>query len=159
MISVSDTHSLQSNFDLRPQPPLVKPAFTANFNQHKWNQNLSHITSGFWYCSPLARKVRIDEAYDSTLASSLFDYNNVTTEGVNNVLWYLTPSIASTPQFYVGYEPIPSFPLFTADLLVANNAVYAGTADDPDFGELALVCVLSFTPNLCCILARSKIPK
>lgn len=123
----------------QPSPPSLKPAFTANFNQHKWNQNISHITSGFWYSSPTAKKARIDEAYNLTLASSLFDYNNVSASGIDNVLWYLTPSIASAPQFYQGYEPMPSFPLFSPDLLVANNGVYAGVTTDPDFGEVVMV--------------------
>lgn len=154
--TVGKNTTLFSSSFHQPSPPLVKPAFTASFNQHKWNEDLNHITSGFWYSSPSAKKVRVDEAYDSTLASSLFDFDNVTTAGVNNVMWYLTPSIASTPQFYVGYVPMSSFPLFTADLLVANNAVYAGTTDDPDFGELALVCLVFVTPNLYFIRARSN---
>ena len=153
--TVGNSTTLFSSSFHQPKPPLIKPAFTANFNQHKWTEDLNHITSGFWYSSPSAKKVRVDEAYESTLASSLFDYDNVTTEGVNNIFWYLKPSIASTPQFYVGYE-LPSFPLFTADLLVSNNAVYAGTTDDPDFGDLALVCLLPVMPIFCYIRARSK---
>ena len=70
------------------------------------------------------------------LASSLFDWNNVTSAGVSNVLWYLTPSIVSAPQFFAGYVATPSFPLFSADLLVGSNAVYGGTTVDPDFGML-----------------------
>ena len=134
----SNTIIFSSSFT-QPAPPMIRPAFTANFNQHKWNKDLSHIASGFWYSSPSVKKVRIDEAYESTLASSLFDYNNVTSAGVNNILWSLTPSIASQPQYYVGYQSLPSFPLFVEDLLVASNAIYAGTTVDPDFGQLMLV--------------------
>ena len=141
----------------QPTPPAIKPAFTANFNQHKWDQNVSHITSGFWYSSPSAKKVRIDEAYDLTLASSLFDYHNVSAKGVNNVMWYLNPSIVSTPQFFEGYVSNPSFPLFRNDLLVASQAVYAGVTEDPDFGELIMVCssIHLTTQSICAVTQRS----
>jgi hypothetical protein len=55
MSTTSKTLPFSSTFH-QPAPPLVKPAFTASFNQHKWNENVSHITSGYWYSSPSAKK-------------------------------------------------------------------------------------------------------
>ena len=123
----------------QPAPPLVKPAFKAHWSQHKWNANVSHIASGYMYSSPSVKKVRVDEAYDGTLGSSLFDYNKVTDEGVYNIVWTLSPSLTSAPEFFTGYVEGPAFPLVEEGLLVSSNAVYAGVTSDPDFGELTKV--------------------
>lgn len=82
----------------------------------------------------------MDEAYDTTLGSSLFDYNNVTDEGVSNILWTLTPAVASEPEFFTGYV-VSAFPMIPTDLLVANNAVYAGVVKDPYVGEMTAVSI------------------
>ena len=134
-----DTTTPFSSTFQQPPPPLIKAAFKANWNQHKWNANLSNIASGFVYTSPASKKVRVDEAFDSTLGSSLFDYNNVTAKGVYNVVWTLTPSLTSTPSFFTGYVAEPAFPLLTADVLIKGNAVYAGTATNQDDGDLTKV--------------------
>ena len=139
------TTPFTSNFH-QPSPPLVKGAFKAHWNQHKWNADISHIASGYIYCSPSAEKVRVDETYDSALGSSLFDYTNVTSEGVSNTLWLLSPSLTSVPQFYTGYQ-VPAFPLIPTDLLVNNNAVYAGRTTDQYAGEVTKV--LSHTRFFC----------
>ncbi|PMD49643.1 uncharacterized protein K444DRAFT_712649, partial [Hyaloscypha bicolor E] len=98
----------------------------ASFLQHKWNLNLSHITAGYIYSSPRALKVRADEAYALNLASSIFDYNNISSSGlVSNIMYSFTPSIASSPTVFNDYVN-PSFPLFTEDILVQNSAVFTG---------------------------------
>ena len=122
----------------QPPPPRVQPAFKAHWLQHKWNNDISHIASGYMYNSPSAQKVRVDEAYDGALGSSLFDYSNVTANGVDNTLWLLTPFLTSPPQFERGYEQ-PAFPLIEPDILIAGNAVFAGTTSDPYAGEVAKV--------------------
>ncbi len=105
---------------------------------HFRNANLSHIASGFIYNSPSNQKVRVDEAFDSTLGSSLFDYTNVTQEGVANRQWLLEPAITSPPSLYQGYGT-PGFPLIPRDLLVTSGAVFGGIVNDPYVGEVATV--------------------
>lgn len=80
----------------------------------------------------------MDEAYDTTLGSSLFDYDNVTAEGVSNIMWTLSPAVASEPEFFSGYV-VPAFPIIPSDLLVASNAVYAGVVQDPYVGKMTAV--------------------
>ncbi|KAF7513928.1 hypothetical protein GJ744_006542 [Endocarpon pusillum] len=120
----------------QPGPPVVQSEFRANWNQHKWDANVSHIASGFVYNSPSQRKVRVDEAYDSTFGSSLLDYTNVTQEGVANRLWTLSPAITSPPACFEGFTN-PAFPLISDDFLVANNAIYGGEMDDALSGKVS----------------------
>ena len=99
---------------------------------------MSHIASGFIYSSQSQQKVRVDEAYDSSLGSSLFDYANVTHDGVANRLWILRPAITSPPNLWQGYVT-PTFPLISRDFLVSSNAVFGGLANDPHVGEVSTV--------------------
>ncbi|MCJ1360161.1 MAG: hypothetical protein MMC33_010164 [Icmadophila ericetorum] len=122
-----------------PTPPLLVSEFSASWNQHKWDENVSHIASGFLYNSAANKKVRVDEAYNSTLASSLFDFTKVTSDGlVLNDLFTIAPSIASKPvcqQFMAN----PAFPLVPSDFLTASEAVFAGEAEDEFNGLVQLV--------------------
>lgn len=148
----------------QPEPPMVESEFRANWNQHKWYEplmknsfvfgallknrlhrdaNISNIASGFIYHSPSQETVRVDETYESTLGSSLFDYTNVTQEGVANRVWTLSPAITSPPQCFEGFVS-PAFPLITEDILVANNAIYGGLMHDALAGEVALVSLKAF---------------
>ena len=79
----------------------------------------------------------MDLTYNGNLGSSLFNYNNVTNDGVSNIQWLLTPAITSMPTFFDGYVQNPGFPLLSADLLTAGSAVYAGVYEDPDSGTLS----------------------
>jgi hypothetical protein len=108
---------------------------------------VSNIASGFIYNSPSQGKVRVDEAFELTFASSLFDYSNITQTGVANQLWSLSPAITSPPQCFQDYVN-PAFPLITDDLLVANNAIYAGMTYDSFAGDVALVSSADFLPEL-----------
>jgi hypothetical protein len=103
------------------------------------NANVSHIASGFIYFSPSQQKVRVDEAYNSSLGSSLFDYTNITNAGVANRQWILDPAITSPPNLWQGYVT-PAFPLIPRDFLVTQGAVFGGIVDDPYVGEVATVC-------------------
>ncbi|KAJ5359736.1 uncharacterized protein N7496_012149 [Penicillium cataractarum] len=109
----------------QPKPPLVKPEFQTSFIQHKWNNNLSHITSGYIYFSPSQNLVRADEAYDGGLASSIFDYSKTNKEGL--VLNKLTSyEVNSTdPTVWMGYV-MSNYPLFTEDFLIRGDAVFGG---------------------------------
>ena len=124
----------------QPAPPLVKAEFSANYKQHKWNANVSHIVAGAVYFSPSNGKVRADAAFAPSLASSLFDYANISADGgVNNVQWTLSPNVAAKPTVFEGYVQ-PGFPLFAPDLLVSSGAVYAGFEDGEEgFGVVAKV--------------------
>lgn len=103
------------------------------------DSNVSNIASGFIYNSPSNGIVRVDEAFDSTFASSLFDYGNVTEEGgVSNRLWSLSPAITSPAECFSDFVA-PAFPLISPDILVTNGAIYAGTTYDAFAGEVALV--------------------
>ncbi|PTB64972.1 hypothetical protein BBK36DRAFT_5433 [Trichoderma citrinoviride] len=66
----------------QPKPPSVHPEFTTNFVQHKWDETLSHIMTGYIDNSPTNKIVRVVEAYDDAPASSVFNYANVTTDGL-----------------------------------------------------------------------------
>jgi hypothetical protein len=123
----------------QPEPPPVHAEYRASWNQHKWNENVSHIASGFIYNSPAHKKVRVDETFDSALGSSLFDYTNVTQKGVANRQWILSPAVASPAQCFQGYVN-PAFPLISAELLIASGAVFGGVVEDPFVGSVATVC-------------------
>jgi len=141
MISRSETSEFPSSYTVfssefqEPLPPLIHAEFKANWNQHKWAHNISHIASGYLYTSPSQLKVRVDEAYDSGFGSSLFDYTNVTAEGVENIQWILSPAITS-PADCVRGAVSPAFPLLADDFLVTNNAIFAGVVDDAYVGKV-----------------------
>ncbi|KAI9791620.1 MAG: hypothetical protein M1816_003706 [Peltula sp. TS41687] len=125
----SSTTPFSSTFQ-QPSPPVINAAFRANYIQHKWDFELSHVVSGFFYYSPANQAVRVDAAYDKTLQSGFFNYKNTTSDGlVENIDYSWTPSVTSQPQCAT-YMVNSDFPLFPPDLLVNSGAVYAGTAMD-----------------------------
>lgn len=76
----------------------------------------------------------MSEAYDGNLASSAFDYSNVTAEGqVNNVLTTYEAN-STTPSVWTGYV-ISNFPIFEKDILVTSSAVFSGLVKRPFFDE------------------------
>jgi hypothetical protein len=79
-------------------------------------------------------------------ASSLFDYSNISSEGlVSNILYTFSPSIASPPTIFEGYVN-PNFPLFTVDILSSNSAVFTGLVKRDKNGVVASVSNFSFNP-------------
>lgn len=101
------------------------------------NQNLSHITTGFINNSPSKGFVRVDEVFGdsgnaaqgpgSTLATSVFNYANVTNEGlVDNTLTSYT-SNSTKPDVWRGYVN-SNFPIIEQDMLVKAGAVFGGLA-------------------------------
>ncbi|KAM5349013.1 hypothetical protein ACJ41O_008836 [Fusarium nematophilum] len=89
------------------------------------NQNLSHITTGHIDNSPSKKFVRVVQAYDGIMASSFFNYANVTKEGlVDNTLTAYNGQ-STTPEVWRGYVS-SNFPLFSTSLLVDAGAVFGG---------------------------------
>ena len=77
--------------------------------------------------SPSKNLVRVDQAYDGFLGSSLFDYANVTKDGlVDNILTTYSYN-SSKPEIWRGYVD-SDFPLFPRDLLVQDKAVFGNLA-------------------------------
>ncbi|PYI22403.1 hypothetical protein BO99DRAFT_353312 [Aspergillus violaceofuscus CBS 115571] len=109
----------------QPNPPRIKAEYQTNFIQHKWNQNISHITTGFINNSPSQNFVRADEAYDGNLASSLFNYANTTDDGlVDNILTTYDHD-STKPTVWQGFVN-SNFPLFPEDILITYGAVFGG---------------------------------
>ncbi|KAJ4026251.1 hypothetical protein NW752_001190 [Fusarium irregulare] len=109
----------------QPKPPIVKPEYQAHFVQHKWNADLSHITAGYIENSPSKAFVRADEAYEGEMASSFFDYSNITEAGLvdNTLTTYDHKSIK--PTVWRGYVN-SNFPIFDKKILVDSEAVFEG---------------------------------
>jgi hypothetical protein len=73
------------------------------------------------------------------IASSIFDYTNISANGlVSNILYSFTPSIASPPNIFSDYVN-PNFPLFTTDILGTNGAVFTGLTHSAKNGQVASV--------------------
>ncbi|WZH47217.1 hypothetical protein QYS62_008361 [Fusarium acuminatum] len=110
---------------VQPKPPKVKAQYKAHFVQHKWNAELSHITAGYIENSPAKGFVRVDEAYDGELATSYFNYANVTKSGlVDNTLTTYDHK-HTKPNVWRGYVN-SNFPIFDQNILVKAEAVYQG---------------------------------
>ncbi|KAK5093303.1 hypothetical protein LTR70_005019 [Exophiala xenobiotica] len=119
------------------QPPIpdVTTEFRGHFIQHKWDENVSHIASGYWYNSAAHGKVRVDETYDGAFGSSLFDYTDVDANGqVLNKLWTVETSVGNVPACFVEHVADAGFPLITADLLKIYQASFGGVVNDPYVG-------------------------
>lgn len=124
------------------------------------DNNVSHITSGYWYNSATQGKVRVDEAYDGEFASSLFDYTDVTTDGrVLNKLRHVGPSVGSPPTCFVDHVENAGFPLVTTDILKSNNAVFGGVVNDPVVGFTQSVSFALRSRNLVLLIADSMSPQ
>jgi len=89
------------------------------------NQNLSHITAGYITNSPSLNIVLADEASDSGLASSLFNYANTTQDGLVDNTMSTYSSSSSNVEIWRGYVN-SGFPLFGRDFLVTNDAIFGG---------------------------------
>ncbi len=62
-----------------PDPPTkIVADYQASFVQHKWyGTDISHIVSGMIYANLGLQRLRMDITYDGTIATSLFDYQNL----------------------------------------------------------------------------------
>jgi hypothetical protein len=104
-----------------PTPNVHCLLLTARFR----NAELSHITAGYIENSPSKSFVRVDEAYDGELATSYFNYANVTKSGlVDNTLTTYDHK-HTKPNVWRGYVN-SNFPIFGQDILVKAEAVYQG---------------------------------
>ncbi|KAH8697087.1 hypothetical protein BGW36DRAFT_295922 [Talaromyces proteolyticus] len=120
----SSVREFSSQFQ-QPEPPLVKNQFKTSFIQHKWNQNLSHIIAGYLYNSPSQKLVRGDEAFDGGLATSIFNYTNVTDTGMVDNTMTTFSNASAAPEVWRGYVD-SNYPLFGEDFLIQNEAVFGG---------------------------------
>ncbi|KAM0343533.1 hypothetical protein ACHAPU_008428 [Fusarium lateritium] len=108
----------------QPKPPLIKSEYSASFVQHKWNTDLSHITTGYIENLPSKSLVRVGEAYHGQVAWSLFDHSNVTKSGLvdNKLTSYDATSNSTSWRGYVN----SNFPIFQKNILVHAGAVFGG---------------------------------
>ena len=93
-----------------------------------------------------------------TIASSIFDYTNISSEGlVSNILYSYSPSIASKPTIFSDYVN-SNFPLFTEDVLKSNGAVFTGLTTRDKIGKVSSVSHLlhSFS-GFCGVSANSLV--
>ncbi|KAL4876487.1 hypothetical protein BJY04DRAFT_199761 [Aspergillus karnatakaensis] len=112
----------------QPEPPILKTEFQTSFIQHKWNANLSHIQVGYIYFSPSQGLVRVDEAYNGDLATSIFNYANTTEEGlVDNTLTSFG-AYPDKPTVWRGYVQ-SNYPLLSDDILTQGDAVFGGLVE------------------------------
>ena len=87
------------------------------------DETLSHIMTGYIDSSPTTKIMRMVEAYDDAPASSVFNYANVTTDGlVDN---FMTIYNGTKPYLQQGYVN-SNYPIFEKDFLVKNDAVFRG---------------------------------
>lgn len=91
------------------------------------NSNLSHITSGYIYNLPEQAQVIANEAYAGSLATSTFNYANISKDGLvdNTVIYIPIDGNDTSPESYRGYVN-PGFPLIKDDFLVSNDAAFGG---------------------------------
>ncbi|RAO64675.1 uncharacterized protein BHQ10_000687 [Talaromyces amestolkiae] len=110
-----------------PVPPVIKSTYNTSFIQHKWNSNLSHITSGYIYNLPDQAKVIATEAYAGNLATSTFNYANISQDGlVDNAVIYIPIDGDDTNREMFRDYVNPGFPLIKDDFLVSNGAAFGG---------------------------------
>ena len=99
------------------------------------DSEVSHITAGYWYNSAEHGKIRVDEAYDGSLASSLCDFTDMNADGgIMNHLITVGPSMGSEPSCFDDYLQAPGFPLITEDFLKSANATFGGVIQEPLLG-------------------------
>lgn len=129
----------------------AKETFMSNDADAGRNTNLSHITSGYMYFSPSQGVVRVDEAYDGVLATSVFNYANVTKEGLVENTMTLYSGNSASPTVWSGYV-MSDFPLFPGDILIKERAVFGGLVNrDLLEGQVASVS----TPKATCFSGPS----
>ncbi|KAG4277597.1 hypothetical protein FPRO06_09092 [Fusarium proliferatum] len=110
----------------QPNPPQIKSEFTTSFVQHRWNQRTSVIVAGYLENSGSQGIIRADQAYDGSLTSSVYDYNNMTDDTTVDHAMNTFQSGASCPKVSRDYDNI-TFPLFSKDMLIKGGAVFTGS--------------------------------
>lgn len=108
---------------------------------------MSHITQGYITNSGSKSFVKVDQGNDDGPSSSVFDYKNVTKDGlVDNTL--TTYPSNGKPQVWRGYVN-SNFPIFQKDLLIKSGAVFTGLVDRDLVGLVASVSVFSLRQRSC----------
>ena len=130
------------------------PLQTAQMGPQHEPHHLGHAV-----CLSRNGKVRADQAYNSVLGSSLFDYTNMTAEGlVWNALWEVRPNVKAEPKIWTGYV-LPAFPLWKNNTLAEMGAVFMGVIEDPDMETVATVSCALFLCFICCIYITEDLGK
>lgn len=112
---------------------------------------MSHIVSGYWYNSAANLAVRIDETYQGAYGSSLFDYSDMTADGlVKNYQTTIGPSVGSNASCFNDYVALPGFPLITPEFLQNANATFGGVVDDDLMGTVQTVRGDSLFQSMTC---------
>lgn len=100
--------------------------------------NVSHITAGYIFNSPDKGLVRVDKADDTSPASSVFNYANISADGlVDNTVTTYRPD-ADKPDIWRGYVN-SNFPIFPEDILITAGASFSGLVDRNLVGRVASV--------------------
>lgn len=89
------------------------------------NVNLSHVTSGYLYNSPNQKLVRADEAYEGSLANSMFNFANVSKDGLVDNTLTSTYKDFRNPDVWRGYVN-SNYPLISEKFLIDADAVFSG---------------------------------
>jgi len=122
---LSSQNTRHISYSTSGEPSLQNPNRSAFYSPKLRNGELSHITAGFIQNSPSKGFVRADEAFDGVLASSTFDYSNVTKLGlVDNTLITYDPKKAK-PSVWRGYVN-SNYPILNKTVLIDNGAVFEG---------------------------------
>lgn len=105
---------------------------------------MSHITAGHIHNSPSKNLVRADQASSEGISSSVFNFANVTKEGLVDNTLTMYPNGGATPTIFRDYVN-SNFPLFREDMLVKAGAVFGGLVKRDFIKEdVASVGFLSF---------------
>jgi hypothetical protein len=115
---------------------------------------LSHIMAGHIENSPAKGFVRVNEVYDDKLATSFFNYKNVTKEGlVDNTLTTYDPAVKK-PSIWRGYVD-SNYPIFAKDILIAAGAVFEGLVQR-NFNEALVAAVSLQYHRFPCLLSANS---
>ncbi|KAI6774858.1 hypothetical protein HG530_001616 [Fusarium avenaceum] len=110
----------------QPNPPEIQAEFSTSFAQHKWNQDVSTISTGYLQSSPSRDSIRADQIIDGTVTSSVFNYKNTTHNDMVDHTMIMFDTGERCPNTWRGYDRL-SFPVFSKKMLIDGGAVLTGT--------------------------------
>lgn len=91
--------------------------------------NVSNIAAGYIVNSPSQNVVRAQVTSNTGLESSLFNYANISSEGlVDNIVTTYSDQAETPPTVWRDYVN-PSFPIFQDTILKDGGAVYGGLVE------------------------------
>jgi hypothetical protein len=112
------------------------------------DSNVSNIAAGYIINSPSQGIVRAYVTSNSGLQSSVFNYANVTDEGlVDNIVTSYSDDPADPPTIWRDYVN-SNFPIFEETVLVNSNAVFTGLVERR-IVEGPVAAVRATSPSFC----------